>query len=162
MSHPYLKFEKSDSMRGKYLPIFITFITLMILFLYPNNTLAKWAYKFVVFNDYTYVISDEYVTEIGREIGSVTKYSDVEGNYYGNFSNVYEKGTKYYSIKGISTKIAIAVEADGKYIKAIRKGEYAGSKYSPFNLIVGGIVFLILLGAFTFLVQKKVKRTKPY
>ncbi|MFD4705989.1 hypothetical protein ACFWM3_14130 [Gottfriedia sp. NPDC058432] len=147
-------------MRGKYLPIFITFMALMILFLYPNNTLAKWAYKFVVFNDYTYVISDEYVTEIGREIGSVTKYADVEGNYYGNFSNVYERGTKYYSIKGVSTKKAIAVEADGKYIKAIRKGEYAGWKYSPFNLIVAGIVFLIMLGALIFLVQKKMKRNK--
>ncbi len=137
-------------------------MALLSSFLYPNNTLADWAYKFVVFNDFTYVISDENVTEIDREIGTVTKYSDDEGNYYGNFSNIYEKGTKYYSIKGISTKIAIAVEADGKYIKAFRKGEYAGWKYSPFNLIVAGIVFLILLSGLIFIVLKKMARTKSY
>lgn len=140
--------------------MFILFMASIILFLYPNNTVAEWAYKFVVFNDSTYVISDEYATEINREIGFVTKYSDVEGNYFGNFSNVYEKGTKYYSIKGISTKIAIAVEDDGKYIKAIRKGEYAGWKYSPFNIILAGMVFLIFLGAIIILVQKKMTRSK--
>jgi hypothetical protein len=139
----------------KYLLIFILFVAILNSFLYPNNTLAKWAYKFVVFDDYTYVISDEFVTEIDKEIGNVTKYSDDEGTYYGNFSNVYKKGTKYYAIKGISTNIAIAVEDNGRYIKAIREGEYAGSKYNPFSLVVGGIIIFIILSLFIFLLKRK-------
>lgn len=70
------------------------------------------------------MISDEYVTEVDSEIGQVTKYSDME-QYSGNFSNAYKKGTKYYSIEGISTDEAIAIkESDGQYIKAYREGEY--------------------------------------
>ena len=147
-------------MKGKYLFIPILIVAIVSSFLYPNNTLAKWAYGFVVFDDYTYVISDEFVTEIDKEIGYVTKYSGNEGIYYGNFSNVYKKDTKYYSIKGISTNIAIAVEDHGKYIKAIRKGEYAGWKYSPFSLIVGGIIFFIIMGVLIFLVKKIVTSIK--
>jgi hypothetical protein len=42
----------------------------------------------------------------------------------GNFSNVYEKGTKYYSIKDVSTDEAIAVEeGSGKFKKAVREKE---------------------------------------
>lgn len=92
-----------------------------------NSSSADWASSFVVWDDYIYQISDEYVAEVDEEIGKVTKYSDDEGTYSGNFSNEYEKGTKLYSIKGISTDEAIAIEeADGKYRKAIRDGEYGG------------------------------------
>jgi hypothetical protein len=90
-----------------------------------NNNSADWAINFVVWDGYIYKISDEYVDDISEEIGEVTKYSDMEGTYSGNFSNKYEKGTKYYSIKGIGTEIAIAIEEkDGKYRKAIRDGKY--------------------------------------
>ncbi|MBT2682695.1 hypothetical protein [Bacillus sp. ISL-37] len=85
---------------------------------------TSWAYSFVVWDGYIYVISDEYVTEVDSEIGQVTKYSDME-QYSGNFSNAYKKGTKYYSIEGISTDEAIAIkESEGQYIKAYREGEY--------------------------------------
>jgi hypothetical protein len=90
---------------------------------------ADWAYSCVVWNGYIYKVSDEYVEEVGKEIGEVTKYSDMEGTYSGNFSNKYEKGTKYFSIKNISTDEAIAVkEQDGKYRKAINQGKYGEKK----------------------------------
>lgn len=90
-----------------------------------NTSATSWAYSFVVWDGYVYVISDEYVTEIEDEIGKVTKYSDME-SLSGNFSNAYPKGTKYYSIKGVSTDKAIAVEeSEGRYIKADRHREYA-------------------------------------
>jgi hypothetical protein len=90
---------------------------------------ADSAYGFVVWNGYIYKVSDEYVEEITKEIGEVTKYSDMEGIYSGNFSNKYEKGTKYFSIKGISTDEAIAIkEQDGKYRKAINQGKYGEKK----------------------------------
>ena len=89
-----------------------------------NNSSADWAFQFVVWDSYIYQLSDEYVENIDEKIGEVTKYSDMEGTYSGNFSNTYEKGTKYYAIQGISTEEAIAIEEKGKYRKAIRDGKY--------------------------------------
>jgi hypothetical protein len=46
-------------------------------------------------------------------------------SYPGNFSNTFEKGTKYFSIKGISSDEAIAIEeSNGRYIKAYSDGKY--------------------------------------
>ena len=128
------------------------FVVLVFLFVFtsllPNKSSANWAYPFVVWDGYIYVISDEFVEEVDEKIGRVTKYSDVEGTYSGNFSNVYKKGTAYYSIKGVSTDKAIAIEdGRGKYKKAVRDGEYEGNKNSlgvPI-MIVGFIVLIILL-----------------
>ncbi len=106
-------------MKVKRLFICAIFFTLLISII-PCKPFAKWAYSFVVWDGYTYVVIDEDVTEIDEKIGHVTKYSDDEGTYSGNFSNTYKKGTKYYSIKRISTDEAIAIqEKGGKYIKAI-------------------------------------------
>lgn len=112
-------------MKIKHLLLFILLTSL----LFPSKLSAtSWANEFVVWHGYAYVISDEYVTEIDRKIGHVTKYSDME-TYTGNFSNSYKKGTNYYSIKGISTDEAIAVQdKDGKYKKAIRNGKFEGRK----------------------------------
>lgn len=90
-----------------------------------NSSSADWVSTFVVWDGYIYHIGDDYVTEVDEEIGHVTKYSDQEGTYSGNFSNEYEKGTKFYSISGVSTDEAIAIEEeDGKFRKAIRDGKY--------------------------------------
>lgn len=80
---------------------------------------------FVVWDGYIYEISDEYPDNVDNEIGEVTRYSGEEETYSGNFSNEYKKGTKYFSIEGINTSEAIAIEEDdGKYRKAIRDGKY--------------------------------------
>jgi len=82
----------------------------LFVLIYLTKPLAtSWAFQFVVWQGYIYVVSDEYVTEIDSEIGQVTKYSDIE-SYSGNFSNTFKKGTKYYSIKGISTDEAILLK----------------------------------------------------
>lgn len=104
--------------------IFITFLVIVSGCTNDHRS-ADWAYSFVVWDGYMFKICDEYVTEIGEEIGQVTKFSDMEGTYSGNFSNTYKKGTKYLVIKGISTDKAIAVkELDGRFRKAIRIGKY--------------------------------------
>lgn len=132
----------------------VIFVMIICCLLFLTSFFADWAYKFVVYDGYTYVISDELVIEIDKEIGEVTKYSDREGTYYGNFSNTYKKGTKYYSIKGISTDEAIAVEDDGKYIKAIRNSKYPGGKYNPFNIVIGGVVIVIVFTTLLIVVRK--------
>lgn len=120
----------------------IVFVTLIYLIV-PTKLFAEWAYKFVVYDGSTYVISDEYAAEIDKKIGQVSKYSDREGIYYGNFSNTYKKGTNYYSIRGVSIEEAIAIEENGKYRIAFREGEYPGWKYSPFQIVLIGLVILI-------------------
>lgn len=101
-------------------------LVLLNSLLLSDKSYANWAYDFVVWNDYIYKVSDVYVQEIEKEIGEVTYYSDDESSRHrGNFSNVYEKGTKYYSIKGIKTEEAIAIEdSNGQYIKATKEGKY--------------------------------------
>ena len=114
-------------MKRNRLAVFASFLCILVILTGCSlgNTQTSWAYSFVVWDDYVYQISSEYVKEVGEEIGEVTVYSDREGTYTGNFSNEYEKGTKYYSITGVSTEEAIAIkEEDGSYRKAIRDGKY--------------------------------------
>ncbi|MBM7619674.1 hypothetical protein JOC95_001526 [Bacillus tianshenii] len=143
-----MKFNQSLSL--------ILLLVVVFCFSLPSKQFASWAYSFVVYEGDIYVISDEYVTEIDKEIGHVTKYSDKEGTYYGNFSNAYKKGTKYFSIKGVSTDTAIAVEDAGKYIKADWDGEYAGGKYNPIHLVIGGGLTIVILSLLILIVKKKV------
>lgn len=113
----------------KKIPLFLVAMLAIVLFVGCNNSggSSDWAYQFVKWNGATYKTSghntSEYViddSKIGKEIGKVTKYSDDESaNQSGNFSNDFEKGSKYFEIKEIDTSKAIAVERkDGKYIKA--------------------------------------------
>lgn len=134
-------------------------LLIMLLLFIPNQASAKWAYPFVVWDGYVYVMSDEIVEEVGQQIGKVTKYSDVEGTYSGNFSNVYKKSTKYFSIKGIPTNEAIAVrQQDGVYIKAYRDGEYAGSKSRNPVFIISCISIIIALAILIVFINKKNKQ----
>ena len=111
-------------MRSNHLLLITVFLIVLTSFSPGKPMATSWAYSFVVWDGYIYVISDEYVAEVNSEIGQVSKYSDME-QYSGNFSNAYKKGTKYYSIEGIGTDEAIAIEESyGLYIKAYREGEY--------------------------------------
>jgi hypothetical protein len=146
-------------MKVKHLLSVVLACILIISFIFPNKPLAtSWAYSFVVWDGYIYVVSDEYVTEIDSEIGKVTKYSDME-QYSGNFSNVYKKGTKYYSIKGISTDDVIAIQDDdGKFKKAVREAEYTytGEKLDFSGAVVGFfVIFLIIIFGIYFIKRMK-------
>jgi hypothetical protein len=139
-------------------------VTLLALTLPSQSLATSWAYNFVVWEGYIYEITDEYVTDVDLEVGEVTAYSDME-SLPGNFSNTYKVGTKYYTIKSISSDEAIAIEeADGKYIKAVKIGEY--SITSGFQGMFGGeqgIVPLIIVGGFIVLIifyERKLKRIR--
>lgn len=110
----------------KSVPIFMILCLLILETGCTNNSSADWAYSFVVWNEDMYKVSDESVEEVGEKIGELAIYSDQEGSYTGNFSNKFEKGTSYYSIPGISTEEAIAVQDEDKFRKVIREGKYGG------------------------------------
>lgn len=139
--------------------VVIVAVLLSTSFLPIYSSATSWAYSFVVWDGYIYVISDDYVTEIGSEIGQVTKHSDME-QYSGNFSNSYTEGTKYYSIEGVSTDIAIAIqEDDGKYKKAVREEEYAyKGTFERIGWTIGILVlFIISMISIYFIYKKKIK-----
>ncbi|WP_404346860.1 hypothetical protein LG311_14425 [Sutcliffiella horikoshii] len=100
-------------------------LLLVICFAMASSTshALSWAYKFVVWEDGVYEVTEEVVdtSDIGKKIGEVKRMADDRmGSYYGDASNFYEKGTEYYAIKGIDSGTAIAVEdQQDKWIKAV-------------------------------------------
>ncbi|WP_226537450.1 hypothetical protein [Fictibacillus halophilus] len=148
----------------KYKISFLVLVGLFCALIIPSKSLAtSWAYPFVVWDGYIYIVEEEYVTEIDKEIGKVTRYSDMYPQS-GNFSNVYERGTKYYAIKDVSTDEAIAVEdGSGKYKKAVREKEYTyGNEDSPADKSSDMTATLLILSAITIFliifILKKLKR----
>ncbi|WP_245602244.1 hypothetical protein [Peribacillus kribbensis] len=123
---------------------------------------AKWSHALVVYNDNTYIVSNTHIelSNIGKKIGEVTKYSDREGTYSGNFSNEFPKGTHYYEIKGVNTKEAIAIkESKSSFIQGEFDGTYAGSSEGDHTAITFKIVVIyffaaVLVGSVIYLVKK--------
>ncbi|MGM7700501.1 hypothetical protein ACSVDE_02185 [Pseudalkalibacillus sp. Hm43] len=131
----------------------------MLLLVLPFQALAtSWVYPFVVWDGFMYEVTDDYITDVEREIGHVTSYSDMN-TMSGNFSNAYRKGTKYYEITGVSTDEAIAVEI-GKvqYKKAFRRGEYAYTN-SPVHVVQKGttivLIGLLIAAVIYFLIRMR-------
>ncbi|MFJ7975963.1 hypothetical protein ACIQZI_09750 [Peribacillus sp. NPDC096379] len=131
-----------------------------------STTYASWAYAFVVYDGNIYVVSETHIkpNKIGKKIGKVTKYSDREGTYSGNFSNQFPKETDYYEIKGATTKEAIAIkESKESFIKAKYDGKYTGSgeydhkKYILNNLLVYFIGVVLLFGIIYLFYKRRSK-----
>ncbi|MCC3375088.1 hypothetical protein [Cohnella sp. REN36] len=99
---------------------------------------ADWAFRFVVYDGHLYRVTDTLVEpdRIGDRIGEVTRYSDREGTYAGNFSNTFPKGTPYFAIQEKDMRQAIAVRTDsGSYVECAYEGEYAGGKGTPMTAL---------------------------
>ena len=133
----------------------------MCIFSFASSVHAlSWAYAFVVWSGNVYEVTDEALLEgeIGKVIGEVkTKPNEMTGNYYGNASNAYPKGTKYYEINGTSSEAAIAVEIkEMKWVKAVYVHE------APFHWmdLVKIITPLLILGAVVVIVILRMKKAK--
>lgn len=135
--------------------VFLIGFTLVI-----TPTYADWAKSFVVFNGNSYSVTDTEVEQdrVGSQIGKVTKYSDEEGTYRGNFSNYFPKGTTYYQIKDLEAAKAIAVKnSDGKFIRVDYDGKYPGEiiRWKPILAYMFGSFLLIIV---FLLLQNNLKR----
>jgi hypothetical protein len=141
--------------------MFVLFIG-FTLFLTPAY--ADWAKSFVVFDGGSYAISDIELeaSQVGSVIGKVTKYSDTEGTYSGNFSNRYPKGTSYYKINDLAVGEAIAVgNGEGKWVKALYDGEYASKGLSwkqVLTYVFGGFLLLMVFLFLQNTLRKKNRR----
>ena len=98
-------------------------LLLLLITTHSSAQALSWAYLFVVWNGNVYEVTEEEVIEgdINKTIGKVKrKANDMTGSYYGDASNFYPTGTKYYAINGESTESTIAVEATEKqWMKAV-------------------------------------------
>lgn len=134
----------------------ITMFLFILVFL-TNSTVhaLSWAYPFVVWSGNVYKVTDEEVIDslIDKRIGEVkTKPNDM-GNYFGNASNYYPKGTEYFEIRGISTDNAIAVKnEEGKWLKAVYVNK---APFHWMNLFTNPFPFLILILILLFIGLKK-------
>ncbi|NLP51695.1 hypothetical protein [Bacillus sp. RO1] len=102
----------------------IMILCLLITVLATNQVFAlDWAYPFVVYKGGVYEVTEERLTtgEIGDEIGEVKSRADeYSGKYYGDASNLFARGTKYYAIEGVGPDTSIAVEVrSGEWVKAV-------------------------------------------
>lgn len=102
----------------------ITILSLLLALMISSTVQAlSWAIIFVVWEGKVYEVKQEEIienSEIGKIIGEVkTKPDDMTGEYYGDASNFYPIGTKYYEIKGIPTSNEIAIKEDNQWIKAV-------------------------------------------
>ncbi|WP_339146841.1 MULTISPECIES: hypothetical protein [unclassified Sutcliffiella] len=110
----------------------------------------SWAYKFVVWEGGVYEVTEEVVdaSDLGKKIGEVKRMADdMTGAYYGDASNYYEKGTKYYAINGIDTGSALAVEdQQDEWVKAVylHEAPFHWTDILPY-ILLGIAVFVLFI-----------------
>lgn len=124
----------------------ITLLTPILILMFSSSAQAlSWAYPFVVWKGKVYEVKQEELIEdhkIGEIIGEVkTKPNDITGKYYGDTSNYYPKGTKYYEIKGTATSTAIAIKEDNHWAKAVFIHK------APFHImnVISNIYFIVIV-----------------
>lgn len=139
----------------------VTFLSLLLVFMISSSIQAlSWAITFVVWEGKVYEVTQEDIieeSEIGKIIGEVkTNPDDMTGDYYGDASNFYPIGTKYYEIKGISTSDAIAIKEENQWVKAVYVDK------APFHImnILTNPIFIFSIAIITLILIGVIFRTK--
>ena len=126
-------------------------ILFLLSFSFSNSNVnaLEWAYWFVVYDGKVYEVREEEsvsTNDVGEVIGKVKTQADSHtGDYYGDASNYYEIGTRYFEIKDVSVKEAIAVEkSPNEFVKALYT--YDRPNIFNVNILIGlALVFFIFL-----------------
>ena len=129
----------------------LTLFLLFFTFTTPNVNALEWAYWFVVYDGKVYEVKEEEsvsTNDVGEVIGKVKTQADPHtGDYYGDASNYYEIGTRYFEIKDVPVKEAISIEkGPNEYIKAIYRHD--APNIFNFNILIGlglGLLFFVFL-----------------
>ncbi|CAG9621598.1 hypothetical protein [Sutcliffiella rhizosphaerae] len=140
-------------------------ITLLLIFMLSHTIHAlSWAFPFVVWQGKVYEAKVEEIipeNDINKIIGEVkTQPNDMTGNYYGDASNYYPSGTKYYEIKGILTSTAIAVKENNQWVKAVYDHDapfHIMNVISNFYFIASVILLALIVGGVVFRKKSKTR-----
>lgn len=145
-------------MKGFYLR---KIILLLLCFIFTSQWSVQalsWAYPFVVWKGNVYEVTEEKVSDIGDVIGKVKRgTNDMTGEYFGDASNMYPKGTKYYELIGVSPEKAIAVEVkENVWQKAVYV--HKASKHWIENVIIVLSFVMLIIIAIIILLRINNKR----
>ena len=153
---------RCNSLRGARTIIKKVICSLIVLFVLSISSVQalSWAYVFVVWDGKVYEVKEAEIlneSSLRKVIGEVeTKPDEMTGSYYGNASNGYPIGTKYYAIEGVSTGQAIAVQNGPGFVKAV----YAhNAPFHILNVILHPLFmssFIVLLIVITKLKPRKI------
>lgn len=98
-------------------------------------------------------------SQIGKKIGRVTTQIDeLTGDYYGNASNVFPIGTKYFEILGISTSEAIAIEYGERWIQATY---ISPSSAHIMNVLIHPVTFFSIISIVLAILIFNAKQAQP-
>lgn len=122
----------------------------------------SWAYVFVTWDGNIYEVKEDQIlnaSQVGEVIGEVERLADdMTGEYYGDASNYYETGTKYYEITGTPKDVAIAVQVGNTWVQANFVGEQPpslkGILTSPWLLVGIGV----LISGFIWFIARGIRR----
>ncbi|WP_075618596.1 hypothetical protein [Paenisporosarcina indica] len=138
-------------------------IILFFLLIFSTTSVQalSWSYSFVVWKGNVYEVTKEKISEsdIVRHLGEVkTKPNDMTGSYYGDASNAYPKGTRYFEINGELTETSIAVEVENnQWVKAVYVHK---APFHWMDIIIKVLpILIILLIVIAFILHWKNRRT---
>ncbi|WP_238656169.1 hypothetical protein [Paenibacillus piscarius] len=84
---------------------------------------SSFPYPLVIWDNQKYKVTTDEKININKVVGEILNYSTDETQIKedtDNFSNYYPKGTQIWSIQGVDSKQAIAIEYEkNKYVKAV-------------------------------------------
>ncbi|ETT64196.1 hypothetical protein C173_21636 [Paenibacillus sp. FSL R7-277] len=87
------------------------------------NVESSFPYPLVIWDNQKYKVTTDEKININKVIGEILNYSTDEAQIKedtDNFSNYYPKGTQIWSIQGVDTKQAVAIEYEkNMYVKAV-------------------------------------------
>lgn len=87
------------------------------------NVESSFPYPLVIWDNQKYKVTTDEKININKVIGEILNYSTDEAlikEDTDNFSNYYPKGTQIWSIQGVDTKQAVAIEYEkNMYVKAV-------------------------------------------
>lgn len=143
-----------------------TSVILIVLFLLigMQAQALSWAYEFVTWDGKIYEVKKDQKldeSQVGEVIGEVERVADdMTGEYYGDASNYYEAGTKYYEITGTPKDVAIAVLVGNNWVQANFVGEQPPSLKATLTspwLFVG---IGVLVGAFIWFIAWGIRKSE--
>ncbi|MFS0781917.1 hypothetical protein [Bacillus sp. 1P06AnD] len=137
----------------------ILFLSIILMYMCAFSVQAlSWQYPFVVWKGKVYEVKQEEIIdgqEVGKKIGKVeTKPIKETGEFYGNASNSYPKGTDYYEIKGVSSAKAIAIKEDDKWLSAVYRHK---APFHIMNILIHPLFTISVVGIIVLVVVIRIR-----
>ncbi|TXK84139.1 hypothetical protein [Paenibacillus sp. N3.4] len=113
---------------GKWMPLFVLLISFILSSCTSDENdipSENQAIKVIILQGVQYRVTEETidVKAIEQKVGQVHSYSNKRGEHYivDAFSNAFPVGTELYKIKDDQVDLAIAVQTNALYLRAVKR-----------------------------------------